>query len=194
MTPALLSGPEATVLLERSINFARGMVRDISTDHLARPTPCRDWDLRMLMLHLNESLSALREGIDGGAIDLAPPSPVDPGVGLAAAFRYQAGGLLGSCANRNADGLVGIGDRALPTSVVAAIGALEITVHGWDVGHAQGRRPGIPDGLAASLLDVASVIVPTHDRGGLFAASVRLSGPASTGDRLVAFLGRDPSH
>jgi len=45
-------------LLEPSINYALGVVQAVTPELLSRPTPCREWDLRMLLRHASESLAA----------------------------------------------------------------------------------------------------------------------------------------
>jgi len=76
--------------------------------------------------------------------------------------------------------------------MVAVTGAIEITVHGWDISVACGARRPVPPGLAAILLPIAPLLITPGTRPGLFADPVRLPGPASAGDQLVAFLGRQP--
>ena len=74
----------------------------------------------------------------------------------------------------------------------AVTGALEITVHGWDIAVACDARRPVPPGLAAVLLPIAPLLITQAIRPGLFADPVRLPGPACPGDQLVAFLGRQP--
>jgi hypothetical protein len=76
--------------------------------------------------------------------------------------------------------------------MVAVTGAIEITVHGWDISVACGACRPVPPGLAAVLLPIAPLLITPGTRPGLFADPVRLPGPASPGDQLVAFLGRQP--
>jgi hypothetical protein len=73
-----------------------------------------------------------------------PPTP-DP----VARLRGQAARLLGGCAVAGpAERRVAIGNRELTASMVAVTGAIEITVHGWDISVACGarrpRRPAAP--------------------------------------------------
>jgi hypothetical protein len=77
-------------------------------------------------------------------------------------------------------------------SIVAVTGAIEITVHGWDISVACGAPRPVPSGLAAVLLPIAPLLIHPGTRPGLFADPVRLAGPACPGDQLVAFLGREP--
>jgi uncharacterized protein (TIGR03086 family) len=75
---------------------------------------------------------------------------------------------------------------------VTSVGAVEIAVHGWDVAQACGHPRPIPPQLAKELLRLAPLLVTDADRPGRFAAPVAVPAHASPGDRLVAFLGRDP--
>ena len=38
-------------LLEPSISYALGVALAVTPEILSRPTPCREWDLRMLLRH-----------------------------------------------------------------------------------------------------------------------------------------------
>ena len=86
---------EAARLLEPSISYALGVVLAVTPELLSRPTPCREWNLRMLLRHACESLAALGEGLQGGRMGLAPGAEdgdlvADP----ARAFRDRAARLL----------------------------------------------------------------------------------------------------
>jgi uncharacterized protein (TIGR03086 family) len=110
-----------------------------------------------------------------------------------ARLRGQAARLLDACATaRPAARRVAIWDGELTASMVAVTGAIEIAVHGWDISVACGARRPVPPGLAAVLLPIAPLLITPGTRPGLFADPVQLPGPASLGDRLVAFLGREP--
>lgn len=84
------------------------------------------------------------------------------------------------------------GRGARCSSIVAVTGAIEITVHGWDIFSACGTYRPVPPGLASALLPAAALLVTPRTRPGLFAGPVWLPGSACPGDQLVAFLGRQP--
>ena len=94
--PALAAWPaESARLLEPSISYALGAVVAITPELLSRRTPCRDWDLRMLLRHASESLAAIAEGIETGRVDLDPAAEDgDLAADPAQAFRDRAGRLL----------------------------------------------------------------------------------------------------
>ncbi|NGO70930.1 TIGR03086 family metal-binding protein [Streptomyces boncukensis] len=187
-------------LLERAVGYALGTARLVTPQALGRPTPCAAWDLGSLMAHLDDSLAALHEGFDVGTIALAPAGPAPPGSpggdgDPGAAFRRRAARLLGAWAAAGpADRLIAIADAPLTAEAVSLTGALELAVHGWDIARATGQRDRpVPDPLARELLPVAHQLVPhPGTRHPLFAPEIRLPPGAPPGDRLVAFLGRDP--
>jgi uncharacterized protein (TIGR03086 family) len=181
-------------LLEPAIGYALTAAATVTPQSISRPTPCRGWDVRMLLRHASESLAAIWAGIDAGRVGLHPASE-DPDVARdpARAFRDRAGRLLGACAGSGPEHeAVYIADRLLPTSAMTATGAIEIAMHGWDISRACGCCQPIPPALAADLLAIAPLLVPVADRHPLFAAPVSVPPEASPSDRLAAFLGRTP--
>ena len=94
--PAPAAWPaEGAWLLEPSISYALGAVVAITPELLSRRTPCRDWDLRMLLRHASESLAAIAEGIETGRVGLDPAAEDgDLAADPARAFRDRAGRLL----------------------------------------------------------------------------------------------------
>lgn len=183
-------------LLRPAIGYALAAADAITPDLLSRPTPCRGWDLRMLLRHVNESLAALHEAADAGRVS-AWPGPDPAGGDLAATFRDRARRLADACAGPG-DGtdrcgrVVFIADRSTTLRSVAALGAIEVAQHGWDISRACGPGRPIPAPLAESLLAIAPALVDGAGRAPLFAPPVAPAADAGPSDRLAAFLGRDP--
>jgi uncharacterized protein (TIGR03086 family) len=189
-------------LFERAASYALGTVAAVRGWHLPLPTPCQEWDVRLLVAHMNDSLAALQEAISGGRVrPLRETGPCDPGAAaaaqtapaLVAAFRVRATWLLGSWSAPSERGVIAIGDLPLMAGIVAAAGAVEIAVHGWDVSRACGQHRPIPPALATDMLKISPLLVCDRDRHRLFAAPVTVPPMSCASDRLVAFLGRDPA-
>jgi uncharacterized protein (TIGR03086 family) len=181
--PTRLEG--AVELLERALGYTRVVLADVGPGNLGAATPCAGWTLRRLLAHMDDALDAFTEAA-AGYVEVAPVTRTDERV---ASLRDKACALLGAWAEARPVP-VGIGDRTLDAPVLVATAALEITVHGWDVAQATGRRAAIPPGLATGLLPVARQVIAPADRGVRFAAP--RSDPASTipSDMLLAFVGR----
>lgn len=194
---ATLSGGVA--LLERALCYALGQLHAVTSADLARPTPCPEWDLRGLLMHVDDSLIALQEALDLAWVDTevsgeAEPAygPADSAISLVGRLRGHASRLLGALAEAS-DGLVWVGGLPVPNCIVTSAGAVDVAVHGWDVARACGRPEPIPERLAAEMLEISPLLVTRADRPALFAAPVPVSPLASASDRLVAYLGRDPA-
>ena len=185
---------EGARLLEASISYALGAVLAAAPELLPRPTPCRGWDLRMLLRHACESLTAFGEGIETGRVSLDPAAEDgDLAADPARAFRDRAGQLLDAWTGPGHQRqVIEIAGCPLAASVMAAAAALEVAVHGWDISRACGQRQPIPRALATSLLAIAPVLVPRAGRHPLFAAPVTVPATAGPSDQLAAFLGRAP--
>ena len=181
------------LLLASAVRYALASAGPVTPPMLSRPTPCTEWDLEALLDHVSDSAGVLHQVITAGCAGPAPP-PGDgrPGLDPVRGLHRQTSRLLAACAAGPAGQLVAIGDRELTTNMVALAGALEITVHGWDISAACGPRQPVPRGLAAILLPLAPLLITPATRPGLFADPVPVPAQADLGDQLVAFLGRQP--
>jgi uncharacterized protein (TIGR03086 family) len=189
-TAAVIGG---IALLERAINYTLGSLHLVTRRALSNPTPCQDWDLLALLGHLNDSLLALDEAIDGGRVNLEMTSDdhdwmVDP----VASLRNRACHLLGAWAAASRYPMISVGGYPLTSGIVTSTGAIEIAVHGWDIAQACGRHHPIPPALAEEMLDLSMVLVTGEDRPARFAAPIAVHAAAGPGDQLLAFLGRRP--
>ena len=184
---ALLGG---VGLLERAINYTLGALHPVTAAQMSAPTPCRAWDLRALLAHLDESLTALHEAAALGRVCLAVPQPRPPADPVAA-VRDRASLLLGEWTSTHRAGAT-VGDAELTTAILATAGAVEVAVHGWDVARSVGRGHPLPAALAEELLALTPCLVSDADRPVRFAAPVVVPAGATAGDRLLAFLGRHP--
>jgi len=205
MAPSGTASPLAAgvALLERALGYTLGSLVVVTPADLARDTPCARWDLRRLLDHMNDSLLALTEA-SVGAVSLEPVPSLDHPVTAVATLRDRGCRLLGDWvrAQRAGDAdepgagagvpAVEVGGLPVPSGLVAAAGALEVTVHGWDVAQACRRPRTLPAPLAVELLELAPLLVRPGDRCGRFGAAVEAHPEAGPGDRLLAFLGRDP--
>ena len=112
---------------------------------------------------------------------------------LALLLRDSVTEVLGRWVALAGDDLVAVGDRHLTRPMVAAVGAIEVAVHGWDVAVSCGERRPLPPLLAEELLDLARLFVTAEERFVRFAPPLAVPPHAPAHDHLLAFLGRDPA-
>jgi uncharacterized protein (TIGR03086 family) len=190
----VIAGP---ALLERAIGYTRASLMLVEHADLHASTPCRGWDLLGLLHHMDDSLAAFTDAAEIGYVDLLPlPDRADPPppAGRTAAvlverLKQRACVALGAWACPPVDAIA-VADRELRSDLLAAAGALEITVHGWDVARASGIDRPLPPALAVELLDVVPLLVGDADRPERFAEPVDVPLHARPSTRLLAALGR----
>jgi uncharacterized protein (TIGR03086 family) len=184
MMDALAAG---VAVLERSISYALGSLALVTPPMLVRPTPCVRWDLRDLLHHFNDSMTALQEAASCGRVSLTPQPDGDA---VILETRNRAVQLLGAWTNGPSASTVRVEAATLTAPIVAGAGAIEVTVHGWDVAQACGSPRPIPDDLADELLDLALILLRRPDRPARFAGPLTSPPEAGPSTRLLAFLGR----
>lgn len=192
MTAATLDArcPDPVDLLDRAVGYARRSLIGVTDIALDRATPCAQWDLRELLHHMDDSLAVLVEAAELGHVALVP-EPDGSADGMVRRLQIRACALLAAWSAAVPDRIT-IGDGSIPGGMLAGIGALEMSVHSWDVAIALGGNRPIPTGLAIGLLPLVDVLVDPEDRPERFALPVPAAPTAGPGDRLVAALGRTP--
>ncbi|TMR93694.1 TIGR03086 family metal-binding protein [Nonomuraea basaltis] len=181
-------------LLERAINYTLGSLRVVTPGALCRPTPCAGWSLETLLDHVNDALRMLNEAASGDiSLGRLARKRAACGGNPALLLRDDATEVLGIWAGTLTDDVISIHDRHLTSPIVAAVGAIELAVHGWDVARTCGEHRPIPPLMAEELLDLAQLFVTQADRPDRFAAQVTVPSHAPAQDHLLAYLGRDPT-
>lgn len=181
--------PGAVELLERAIAYTGASLRLVTEADLGNPTPCADWDLLALLQHMEDSLDAMAQAARAPRLELVPTAPGEGGRALLDRICVRARALVGHW-HPCAQGDVGMGDLSLPRELLGSVGALEITLHGWDVAQAVGQPRPIPPGLAMDLWPVARDAITDADRPLRFGPVLDVPDWAAPQHRLLAHAGR----
>jgi uncharacterized protein (TIGR03086 family) len=177
------------ILLARAVSYALKAAALVTPGDLSRPTPCADWDLNLLLRHMCDSMAALDEAMGTGRLD-ARPQPTATGGNPVEVLRDRAAELLCTMFAMP-DRMIEVSGLPVPPALIAGAGAMEIAVHGWDVYVACGHGRIVPAALARPLIRLFPQVITV--RTGLFGGPFAVPPCASPGDRLVAYLGRDPA-
>jgi len=189
----MLSAPGQS-LLEDAVAFAIEAVQSVPADRLLAPTPCRDWTLLDLLVHATDSLGVIADCMKSAQVRPEPTAIGDPRT-VAPDFCDRARAVLDQLRDPTESVMadpIEIGDLPLCADLLAETIAMDLAVHGWDVERACGHRRQIPAPLAVGLLEASHRVVGEDLRPLLFAPAIPVPAGAEPGDRLVAFLGRDP--
>jgi uncharacterized protein (TIGR03086 family) len=182
-------------LLNQAVASTGKIVAGVRPDQLRDATPCSEWNVRALLNHLIGVGEAFSHAGEGGPI--SPPDPRTDyfhGDGYAAAYDAATEGMLAAWHTPGAlDATITLPFGDVPGSVAASINFVDVLVHGWDLARATGQHATLDSDLAEPALEISRNLVNDQLRAaGAFGPEVAASAGASTADRLVAFLGRNP--
>ncbi|HEY3748844.1 MAG TPA: maleylpyruvate isomerase family mycothiol-dependent enzyme [Pseudonocardiaceae bacterium] len=169
-------------LLARACAATQGIVEHVSSEQLELPTPCADWFVRDLIEHV--------VGAVGFFADIAGAAPEEGD-----SFRRVVAGFSAPGAMER---VMALPTGPAPGSRCIEVATGEIFVHGWDLATATatGRPVTSDDGVAEALLSSAWPALCAEVREAdpsVFTPAIDIPRDAPATDRLVAFLGRDPS-
>lgn len=190
-------------LLEVSQQRALSVVDEVSPADLARPTPCDEWNVHML---LNKMLASaqLFSGLAAGrqpddSVSLTSPAallPEDPSA-ISAAIDVANRECFSAFKVGNARGrMVGPLGATLSRRAGVMIRVTDCTVNIWDLARSIGADHRIDDDHAMAVLEFADDYLAEardHDGELLFAEPLETDEGLPPLDRLIALSGRDPS-
>jgi uncharacterized protein (TIGR03086 family) len=181
--------PPTIKQLARALAAVDPLVSGIQDDQWSAPTPCTDWTVRQLIVHL----VGMNRVFIAAVNDEAPPDrSADPlGDDPVAAYRDSGEAL------RAAFDQPGVLERTYQSPLGSATGAVrlrwriaDLLAHSWDLSQALGQPVELPEDLVEQALVFAQAELPKQSRTGRFDAAQPVADDAPAIDRLVAFLGR----
>ncbi len=179
---------------QRALLATGHIVAGVRPEQLRAPTPCKDWDVRLLLNHIIGGNHMFAELARGGRVeatgDMTDYTRPDPGTH----YLDSAEAVLAAWSEPNAMERpchMPFGDIPAPAAV--SIHYVDIVVHGWDLARATDQDAGIDPELAATAFIIAGqLITPELRRSGAFGPEVPVSVAEPVHHRLVAFTGRRP--
>jgi uncharacterized protein (TIGR03086 family) len=177
-------------LLERADDQLRRIISRLSPAQAALPTPCSEFNLRMLVNHIVYDLQVFTAMISGGQrgspeIDLL-------GDNWLAAYSSSADLLLSTWRNRGTGGTLTSRMGELPATWALGQHTSDLVVHAWDVARATGSTEELDPELAEAALAWGRQNLKPELRGQAFGPEVPMAENAPLYDRVAAFFGRTP--
>ncbi len=180
----------------RGLDFFGDVLAQAGDGQWDNPSPCEGWTALDVVGHLCTSLdmgTSILKGEQPTRPDVANPRDVVDGDPAA-----YYGSLAASCRTALAGAsLDDVRDTPMGPRTVAqglAFPAIDLYVHGWDLGQALGVDVQIPDDVIAFAHEYLDPIPEDAMRGpqGAFAAEADAADGATASDRFIAWTGRTP--
>jgi len=180
---------------QQALDATLRIVIDVRADHLDRPTPCDDWDVRELLGHIvggNHWAKALMDGetieevgdrFDG---DLLGDDPL----GAYGASATEAGEAFAAPGAMEAMAAVSYGP--VPGSVYCGHRILDVVLHGWDLATAIGSDATIEPDLVDACWTILEPQLDLLVASGAFGTYTEAAADADPATRLLLATGRTP--
>jgi len=167
----------------------RAVLRGITDDQLAAPTPCAEFDVRTLLDHLLTWGPTLVGSAYGRAVPPASGAFGDWRDGL----DRQLDAVIAGWSRPEAWlGTTSMATIELPAATVGGMVVGELVVHGWDLARATDQGPVWPSTVLEPLHEeIARTAVQAREMH-VYGPEVPVSADAPTLDRLLGLTGRDP--
>jgi len=172
----------------RTLAACQAVLRRLTEDDLARPSPCTEYTVGEVGQHLVRSM-VLLASVAGERLGSPAAGPLEGQV------TATAEAALAAWRGRGLGGSVAVGRSTLPASLAVEIIPLELLVHGWDLARATGQpydpEPAVLEAAQSFLAMFASPDTPAGPDVP-FGPSQTVPGDAPLLHQVVALAGRDP--
>lgn len=170
-------------------------VREVDDDQWVAPTPCADWDVRMVVAHVVVGDAQLPPLVEGEKVELVEafdpsvlgnnPLAAWRGTALAAIRAFARPGALEQRYHHPLGHITG--RRIIGFRITDSL------VHAWDIARACGRDLMLDPEIAEYCLDFWMPLASGLPASGHFSAPSMPPAEADPGMRLLSLLGRDLS-
>ncbi len=183
-------------LLEGALAQTGSIIEAIRSDQAELSTPCSEWDVEALVIHLiGQDLRNFVAGARGLPVDWQAP-PEEIGGEWSAAYERRANELTDAWRQVDLDQKLSVpGMGEVPITLRLDQHIADIVMHGWDLAKATGQQPDLEPALAEHALDWARTMLRPEHRGEdkAFGPEVEVPQDAPAYDRLAGWFGRDPA-
>jgi uncharacterized protein (TIGR03086 family) len=170
-------------------------VAAVGADEWHRPTPCADWDVRMLVNHLvydnvwapdtvgGATIQDVGDRYDGDLLGEDPPTAWRQSIEPALAAFEEPGAI---------ERIVHLSYGDEPAGEYLSQRIMDLTIHAWDLARAINAPDDLDEQLVTYLWDTWSPRGEMLRRSGLFGGPVEVEPDADAQTRLLALFGRRP--
>lgn len=165
--------------------LCRQQLLTLTPDDQNLPTPCSEFTIHELVVHLQGSVNFAGSTAGGQPQDGADSKTAEDFVAVAVES------ALAAWRARGVDGEVPFGEGTVPAMVPPTILNLEFLVHAWDLAQAQGAPFEAPEGLCQFVLNASQPVIADDNRGPGKGFGPALEPSADDAlSELLAFTGR----
>lgn len=178
-----------------ALEHTQGIVAAIEAGQWHLPTPCSEWDVRTVAAHIVRENLWVAPLVDGRTIDEVGDQfegEVLADEALAAYERSARTALHAFFLPGALDRAVHLSYGDVPGAVYCGHRIIDVVVHGWDLARGTGQDEAIPIELADACWGIVQPQLDQLVGSGVFGPPVAVDPGATTQERLLGALGRQP--
>ncbi len=181
--------------LDTTIDALTALIEGTRDDQLANRTPCAMWTVRDLINHVAGGGHLFAAAFRGEEVPMPAGMPDflgdSPSQGWKASIEDFRSALPPA---GERDRMATLPFGTMPISVALDIATLDLMTHCWDLATATGQTPNLdPSAVEAAAAAAPHMIPPEGRMPETFGPVVEVADSAPALDRLVAWLGRNPT-
>ena len=179
---------------DHALDVTEAIVAAARPEQLALPTPCAEFDVRMLLGHMIAGNDRFVLVAHGEPIETRPVMASFAGDDATPVYRASAAAVSAAWHDPAAvERAVRLPFGEVPGEFALAMHTVETIVHGWDIAKATSQPPVIEPELCAVGWEAAKDSgEELRGPGRPFGPVVFVAPTAADADRLVAWMGRQP--
>ena len=183
---------DLVALFTRSMERFVDRVSQVDAGQWSMPTPCTDWDVRVLVNHVTyeqlwaphllagETVAQVGDRYDGDVLGAEP----------LATTRTATAASVAAFAATDLDAIVHLSYADVPCREYIGQMLTDAEVHGWDLATATGQDRTLDDEVVAAVLPVWREQEALIRASGMFGEAQAVPDDADDATRLLALLGR----
>ena len=146
--------------LARAFTITSGILRAVTPEQLAAPTPCASWDVRALVNHIVRASHWFPATVISGVAAEIPATDYTTG-DVAASYDDGIEASLDAFDTPGAlEKPIRLPFGEFPGIMYLGLATSDTFVHGWDLAKATGQRTDLDSALALRLLEQAQQVIP----------------------------------
>ncbi len=164
----------------------QSVIAGVKADQLNESTPCSDWNVQALLDHLVGGTGFFAATLTGGSPETPAGDSPAAAYAAGAAKTVEAGKAIPL--EQKVDSPFG----NIPAGEFMYATFMDTVVHGWDLAKATGQDTTFSEEHAKLIHDAFAPNMDGLRQSGAFGPAVAVPDSASTQDKLIAMMGRQP--
>ncbi len=182
-------------LYEGAVQYLLPILAGVRPDQLGAPTPCTEWNVQQLMMHIVKVPQRFYGIVTGGTlVDIMSVDEPLPPEGVLATYKVGFDQFMGELQGQDVLERVVVHPRFGEVTInkLMMLPFTDALIHKWDLAKATNQDTSLDSTLAEECYNYLMPAIESRRKPELFGSEVTVSISSSMQDKLLAMTGRQP--